>query len=404
MIIKSAKNLQTKIIPIVIIAGLLSLFFSVSSLMVQKEKSLTSLQNAIETGDVTVLQQLLTSEDSKLEMTKENVERFLTHLDTLPKDKDSLLEAVSQGTNHPLLSISTQKKWLFFEAYEFAVQPIYIDFDIEDEYVKEIEIVGVGKLKVDGESVIRSVPLMPGNYKLISKHETDYQGEFLKSTSVNAIPLLAKENNVMPLTISTDYIFIYTNSVDSSLIVNGQATDITISESPQKVHGLPSDGRIMIAIEKEFPWGTITSEEVSVDRRNVQIYLNLENDKVKKDVSEVANTFVRSWLKSVETNDISNIENTSFIVHNQLQERLEEIRNEAIGTLNSVYFYEIYIFVMHPVQVNMYPFPKQKEYYEAGVGIKETYENGIENIIELRFYYDMAQNKWLLYEYFDYNG
>jgi uncharacterized membrane protein YvbJ len=381
--------------PLTILTLLLGFFF-VSTMLVSKERSLSSLQQAFEERDVTTLKQLLSSTDANMTITSDDIERFLTYLDSFKKDKESLLEAIKLGQNHERLSINTQKKWMFFEDYVFQVKPIFIEFTV-DEYVKEIEIVGAETLHSDGSEKIRSGPLMPGMYDIIATHHMGYVPDYTSKKHVNAIPIIANDEDVIKTEFNTRYvIFQLYNGHGATLLVNGKETEIII-DNEKKIYGIPKDGSVSLSGRKKFPWGEFTSEEVLVNRKEVFLRLDVTNDKVKEQLLKVANEFGRSWQQAFNKRDISLLKHVTPKMRERLNRKITFLNDLGVTTLKTTKVSEDFtIYLQHDEVVERRELPTQKEHYIATVYISETFENysSLSHVFFIA-YYNLEMGTWI---------
>jgi uncharacterized membrane protein YvbJ len=396
---KERLKVKRLLTPLIILLSLI-VFFFMSTMMVLQEKTLLTFQEALINKDVDQLQALLSSEDQNFIITTENVERFLTYLDSFKKDKESLLESIKLGQNHELLSINTQKKWMFFEDYVFQVKPFFIEFTI-DEFVKEIEIVGVETLQAEGLEKIRSGPLMPGTYDIVATHHMGYVPDYTSNNKIAAIPAIANEERVIRSGIGTKYIvFRAYNALGGTVFINGKETQLIIDNDEQKIYGVPTDGSITLSVKKKFPWGEFTTEEVVVSGKETFVHLDSTNEEVTKQVLAVANEFAASWVEAFNKQDPSLLKHVTPEMRESMESKMTNLYEVGILTLTKTDVQkQIETFLLSIEGAQTHELPIQKEYYTASISIVEYFgDNGTAGSVYV-LYYNLVEGKWLFYKF-----
>jgi uncharacterized membrane protein YvbJ len=389
---KLSRASQKKYRTAVIIFGMLFIFFFSSSMMTAKNKSLVELEQALKNGDVAVLQQLLSVKGADYVVSEGDIKRFLTYLDSFEKDKESLLESIKLGENHELLSINTQRKSMFFEDYVFQVKPFYIEFTT-DEFVKEIEIVGVETLRVEGSDKIRSGPLMPGTYDIIATHHMGYVPDYTSKTLINTIPLIANDERVIKSEIDTRYVILQLYyGHDATLLVNGKETDIII-DNETKIYGIPQDGSVSLSVSKKVPWGEFTSEEVKITNKVSIVELNYTNEIVMKEIRAVAGEFANSFKEAFNKRDVALLKHVTPTFRENLEGVFKGLYAKGALPLN-----ESEVEVVHYgepgtlSEARFYPnvAPDQEEYYGTEIQLPSG--------AIFYSYYNISEEKWFFFD------
>jgi uncharacterized membrane protein YvbJ len=398
---------KSPLLSIIIVTGMLILFFSISTLMVSKEKSLAMFVEAIEQKDVKQLQQMLISEDPKLEMSAENVKLLLDFIhDPHAKKgyKQNLFDALSQEKEHHLLKIKGKKKLLFFEEYKFVVKPYYFNFNV-DEYVKEIEIVGMEKIKISNntEGIVRSGPLMPTIYDILIKHQSSYNKSNVDTiyTSLKIHHAYADEKNEMRSNIKTKYVTISESHnivlEDATIFINGEETDLKFKENI-KLYALPTDGTVEVVVKKQFPWGMYVSEPTIVNSTTVKLYLDVtaDYDFIDELVIE-AQKFTDELLIAWKNKDLSSMKD----INPHFRERLTDVLSsfeKYRGSLKNFTNVRLIDFTMvSQEEADKYniPFKEGEKIYAA----RTMFDiNGIKySEFEIKLYYNPTLDKWIPY-------
>jgi uncharacterized membrane protein YvbJ len=401
------KKKKSPLLSIITVTGMLILFFSISTLMASKEKSLAMFVEAIEQKDVKQLQQLLISEDPKLEMSAENVKLLLNFIHGPHSDKEykqHLFDALSHEKEHHLIAIQAKEKLLFFEEYKFVVKPYYFNFNV-DEYVKEIEIVGMEKIKIDStnKKIVRSGPLMPTTYDIIFTHQSSY-GEsnvFTLNTNLKVSHAFANDKNEMQSTKKTKFVTIsesYNNILEGgTLFINGEETELKF-KNDIKLFALPLDGTVEIVVKKQFPWGMYVSEPTTVNSTSVKLYLDVTADyDLKDEILIEAQKFTDELVQAWEKKDLSALNGINPHFHERLTVVLssfEKYRGSVKNFTNGRLIDFIMVSQEEAEKYNI-PFKEGEKIYAARTmfvinGVKYS-----EFLIKL--YYNPTSDKWIPY-------
>jgi uncharacterized membrane protein YvbJ len=381
----------------VVILGLLVVFFIASSMMVTKDKQLTALEVAVVNNDVQQLTDLLSSEESSIKITKEDVETLVAYLDNFKKNKASLLEAIKNRKDHELISIKTKKEWLFFEEYVFVINPYYIEFEV-DEYIKEIEIAGVETLNIKEEGKVRSGPLFPKTYEIHVSYKTEYIPNYITKREIVVTPVMANDQRFVKAKVQTQSITldIY-NGLGATVLINGKETNIKLDVPNKKIYGIPTDGTTKISIKKSYPWGDVISEEHNVSRKRVAFYFSPINEQVKSDIKLAKEAFSESFNEAFQKRDASLLKHVTPYMRTTFEEIIDEYagREKLVSSLHE--HIDIHQLYTHEIK-NEYGLPKQEQYFGTFAG-NIVNESGMQ--YQCYMYYDLTEQKWLVFRVYD---
>jgi uncharacterized membrane protein YvbJ len=399
---------KSPLLSIIIVTGMLILFLLISTLMVPKEKSIAMFVEAIEQKDVKQLQQMLISEDEKLEMSAKNVMLLLDFIHGAHGDKEykqNLFDALSLEKEHHLIEVQAKEKLLFFEDYTFVLKPYYFNFNV-DEYVKEIEIVGMEKIKIDSNNkeIVRSSPLMPTTYDIIFTHQSSY-GEsnvFTLNTNLKVSHAFANDKNEMQSNIKTNYVTIsegYNNVFEGgTLFINGEETEMLYKEGI-KLYALPTDGTVEIVVKKQFPWGMeYVSEPIIVNGNSVEPNMNLTNENDFKDeLLFEAQKFTDELLIAWKNKDLSSMKD----INPHFRERLTvvlssfEYYNGSLKDIGNGGFYGLRMVSQEEAEKFNIPFKEGEIIYAAHTEFSFNRKKYYDLLIKL--YYNPTLDKWIPY-------
>jgi uncharacterized membrane protein YvbJ len=401
------KKKKSPLLSIITVTGMLILFFSISTLMASKEKSLAMFVEAIEQKDVKQLQQMLISEDPKLEMSAENVKLLLDFIHGPHSDKEykqHLFDALSQQKQHHLIEVQAKEKLLFFEEYKFVVKPYYFNFNV-DEYVKEIEIVGMEKIKLNSnnKNIVRSGPLMPTTYDIIFTHQASY-GEsnvFTLNTNLKVSHAFANDKNEMQSTKKTKFVTIsesYNNVLEGgTLFINGEETELKF-KNDIKLFALPTEGTINIVLKKQFPWGTIVETEPTlINSTSIGLYFNHANHDFSDEILLAAERFTDELVKAWEKKDLSALKDINPYYRERLTSVLSsyEQYHGSVKNVTNGWIFGLTVVNQEDAEKYNIPFEEGEKIYAARTMF---YINGkLPDEFLIKLYYNPTSDKWIPY-------
>lgn len=230
------------------------------------------------------------------------------------------------------------KKVLFFDNYHIEISPVAIkintNFDNAQIYINDQEI---------AETNIQR-NLIPGKYLIKGKLNTSY-GVVEEEKEVYIVENMEYSLNMSALNIS-----LTSNFDDADVFINDEEINKKVKDI--KNYGpIPLNKDISIQLQREFPWGIIKSDKVQVSSLpNINIDIDMVNEKLIDDVNDVTNTFYSSVFNALNSSDSSLILNSkedtkSKIYDSIIRESLFLKNNYDLNDLNtelksSEFYYE----------------------------------------------------------------
>ncbi|MDV4150914.1 hypothetical protein R0131_08705 [Clostridium sp. AL.422] len=211
------------------------------------------------------------------------------------------------------------KKILFFDKYHIEISPVAIkintNFDKTKVYINDEE--------VSATNIKRN--LIPGKYLIKGKLDTLY-GLVEEEKEVYIMEDLEYDLNMSALNIS-----LTSNFEDSNVFINGENTNKQVKDI--KNYGpIPLNKEISIQLEREFPWGIKKSEIIKVsDLPNVNINIDMVNDRLIDEVNIVTNDFYISVFDALNNSDSSLILNSKDSTKNKIY---DSIKRESLFLKN----------------------------------------------------------------------
>lgn len=417
---------------IVLIIGFAA--YKIGESMTSKDKIANHFINILTDQNTGELAKILKSSDPRMEITEEGLGPLMEYLDENPSYFDRLVESIEgdkedrgrkdgsvfsrdkeEDSNNNVIYLRKKgKKYLIYDNYEFVIQPFFIK--ISTNYKDAVIYMNDKELgKADNENFNKEYgPFLPGKYTVKSV----YTGEYATIETNAEVHLATNNYNSSAKVIHQDlyldgkYVYINTNYNDGKVIINGENSGLTAEEI--NVAGLgPVDDTTRLQISKDFPWGTMTSEEIAIGEagNNPKLYIEPVNPELQNQVMEAVNRFL------IDDNMVymeRNIEKYTNLIEPELSTRRDRIDN-------MIYWEEH--FIGHPIgavyDLNSLKLTSENEGYTVQITgkynyKKATYYEGREipepydqtNSSRYRLSYDEGNKKWLVYKvesnyYFD---
>lgn len=418
------RKLVAVILGIVLVLAIFS--YNIGASLLSRNKVVEKFNQALASKNSSQLAKYIVSSDIKQKIDAKVISGLLNYIDENPSyineitksiEKQSLNIALppslkSSSKNlfindksdindtYDLFTLKKQgKTWLFYDKYVFELKSIYVT--VQTNY-KDTQIFIDDNLvctadKPDYEKEIG--PYIPGLYKI----KAILKGEHVtleKSVDLDLVRIdMTNKNQVIKfvelyldgykLSVDSDY-------KDAKLFVNGKDTGLLIKDA-KDFGPVSKDGSVKLSAQKDFPWGVIKSEEITLDGdRSVFLKLTVVNDDVTNTLMDTINTFSKSWVKATQLRNASKLVNVSENKKKKIAEDIEAaIANKDlfIGNITkSVFDLD-----------NVYVYQKDNNYY-AEITVNESY-NASDTISQTNIYdiakkytliYDETSKKWLI--------
>lgn len=300
-------------------------------------KTAESFREAVMEKDADRVLSHLTARDADVELTEKHAKDLIdyyhgdspamNHLSNYLEEKTFWIQqgsnpAMAAGNStsgiHSLSFENTGNQWLFFDKYEFVVDSFPLEV-----YSNQTDLT----FSVDGEEVQHEIS-SDGLYLLGNYPPGDYEitGE-LDSNFVQLESTVEKHhfyNEPIDLWFDVDEIQLQANVNDSKLFINDEDTGRTIGIDSEYIGPVLLDGSMDFHIEKEAPFGIVSSQKVAVQDYSMELALQANEEiiaDVKEDLSQIleGDGFTRlqnnnntiEILESIEIyTDSTSIENT----------------------------------------------------------------------------------------------
>ena len=212
------------------------------------------------------------------------------------------------------------KKILFIDNYTIEIEPIAVKVNTNFENAK----VYINSNEIAATNIKRG--LIPGKYSIRGELETKY-GLVSEEKEV-----FIMENKEIDLDIQAINISLTSNFNDADVIINDKEINKKVEEL--KNYGpIPLGQDIEIQLKRDFPWGTVLSEKVKVgDVPNINININMANDKLIEDIEATINNFYSSTFNALNNGDFKLIENSKEDAKSKIY---DSIKRESLFLKNN---------------------------------------------------------------------
>lgn len=190
------------------------------------------------------------------------------------------------------------KKILFFDNYHIEIKPVAVKINTNFNETK----VYINGKEIAATNIKRN--LIPGKYLIKGELDTLY-GVIEEEQEVYIMENLVYDLNMPAINIS-----LTSNFEDAKVFINDEDINKTVKDI-QGYGPIPLNKEINIQLEREFPWGTLKSDKVTIGTLpNINIDINMVNDNLIDEVNLSANSFYTSVFNALNNSDYSLIENS----------------------------------------------------------------------------------------------
>lgn len=370
------KRNKSKIL-IMLVSILVIFIFLISRLSLSKEEVLNEFESSLINGNSSMLAHYV-----KVENEKVSSKELQPLIDVYDKDEIRIRKIVNELRKNGKSGNFTleSRKWFLKEKYYIDINTVTVNFitninGVDMEFSNK-------RFKLNDKAEFE---VIPGAYTILYAYKTEY-GDISNSKTLNLM-----EDETVEIAIDGNYITLYSNFDDAKVFINDIDTELEAKDI--KNYGpFPKDKDIKIYLEREFPWGTIRSEELLISNEQyIKLDINMVNDELNNMIDEIANKFYLSSFEALNSKDKSLIsgatEEVKEMVYNYINEKTFLLSNNyEITDLNveiekSDFKYEDNIYkaslvtrIDYSVYKKLLPFVKNSN--ENSFILNLEYENG----------------------------
>lgn len=363
---------------LIIFVSILAIFiFLISSLSSSKEEVLSEFQSSLINGNSSMLAHYV-----KVENQKVSSKELQPLIDIYDKDEIRIRKIVNELRKNGKSGNFTleSRKGFLKEKYYIDINTVTVNFitninGVDMEFSnKRFNLIDKAEFDV-----------IPGTYTVLYEYKTEY-GDISESKILNLM-----EDETVEISIDGNYITVYSNFDDAKVFINDIDTELEAKDI--KNYGpFPKDKDIKIYLEREFPWGTIRSEELLISNEQyIKLDINMVNSELNNMIYDIANKFYLSSFEALNSRDKSLIsgatEEVKEMVYSYINEKTfllsnnYEITNLNVEIEKSDFKYEDNVYkaslvtrIDYSVYKKLLPFVKNSN--ENSFILNLEYENG----------------------------
>lgn len=355
-----------KIIIILVFVLALSLGYFIGRVNSSRDRIISKLEVSLKKGDLTSLRRIVLLNGKTV--SRDELKPLMKYYNENPQGIESIVSSLKNNQDTPVFKIQAEKR-LFFNTYKLELRTY--DVDINTNFSNgEFSISGVKAAKSvsEGESVEN---LIPGVYTINGLLKSDY-GDIIASKEF----VLMKDEEVQ---VNFDAIDVSIQSIfkDADVYINDKYTGKTVDEIGE-IGPFKKDGSSYISIEKDFPWGTIKSNEEYIgDMPVINLNIDMNNDELNNDLIKVSDEFYRSVFTAL------NNEKEEYIINAQ-----EDVKSKIYSILKEKYFLLKNEYIIDDINImdSKSEFTYNNGQYRANLIVEVDY------IIEKKFF-NLEKNK-----------
>lgn len=355
-----------KIIIVLVFVLALSLGYFIGRVNSSRDRIISKLEFSLKEGDLTSLRRIVLLNGKTV--SRDELKPLMKYYNENPQGIESIVSSLKNNQDTPVFKIQAEKR-LFFNTYKLELRTY--DVDINTNFSNgEFSISGVKAAKSvsEGESVEN---LIPGVYTINGLLKSDY-GDIIASKEF----VLMKDEEVQ---VNFDAIDVSIQSIfkDADVYINDKYTGKTVDEIGE-IGPFKKDGSSYISIEKDFPWGTIKSNEEYIgDMPVINLNIDMNNDELNNDLIKVSDEFYRSVFTAL------NNEKEEYIINAQ-----EDVKSKIYSILKEKYFLLKNEYIIDDINImdSKSEFTYNNGQYRANLIVEVDY------IIEKKFF-NLEKNK-----------
>lgn len=274
-------------------------------------------------------------------------------------------------------------KILFFDNYHIKIKPVAVEINTNFDETK----VYINGIKFEKTNIKRN--LIPGKYLIKGELDTLY-GVIEEEKELYIMEDFAYNLNMPAININ-----LTSNFEDAKVFINDEDINKNVKDI-QKYGPIPLNKEINIQLEREFPWGRLKSDKVTIGNLpNINIDINMVNDNLIDEVNKSCNSFYTSVFNALNDSDYSLIENSRDDAKSKIY---DSIKRESLFLKNNYELNDL------NTEIKSSEFYYEDGIYKGNIVIKLNYNISkkilpfIDNNVEEMFLtqIEFKNNQWII--------
>ncbi|MDU7454143.1 MULTISPECIES: TcaA 3rd/4th domain-containing protein [Clostridium] len=342
---------RTKVIIISLISFMMIFgFILFNAINISEEEMLEDLKKSLITENSFKIAKIIRVRDEKI---SESEFKPLFNYYSGNEDKiKKLINELRKNGEYGNFEIKS-KQGLFYKRYYIALDTVEVEFttntkDIKVEFEdKKFNLQDVAKFDV-----------IPGIYNVKYTYETQF-GDICNDINISIL-----EDKKVELKIDGNYVTLYSNFDDAKVLINNENTGLLAKEI-KNFGPIPKEKDIVIKLQREFPWGTIESDEENISNQEyIKLDISMVNDELINIVSKDINGFYESVFEGLNKRNKENIINCTDSVRDSVYNYINE---------KTLLFSNNYEIADMNVEIEKSDFKYEDSVYKASVVTKINY-------------------------------
>ncbi len=379
------KRQWVKYLVVIILIIMIGLGFSLGKINANRSYVISKLNMALNHGDVKTLAKIIRVNNESKKLTKEDLIPMMEYYRVDNSRIINLINNLKSGKEVNSLNIKSKRHWYGEEYYvvltlknieiksNFPGSKVYLN----NKFVGEINDDGI--LKVEG--------IVPGDYNVKVENQNNYD-KLLKEDKISFM-----DNSVFQEDLEGIKVSVNSEFTNGEVYINGESTKILVKDF-KNIGPFSKESNYKIKIKQDTPWGEMFSEEKSIDGvPQINITIDLKNEKLTKDVEEQVSAFYKSLFEALNKEDKELIQETNSLVKDKLYNEMKKeyyfiknnynisdleinMGNSEIKYNNDKFTGTIVVNISYNVSKKMVFFDVLKEKQEKSFFTRISYVNG----------------------------
>ena len=342
---------RTKVIIISLISFMMIFgFILFNAINISEEEMLEDLKKSLITENSFKIAKIIRVRDEKI---SESEFKPLFNYYSGNEDKiKKLINELRKNGEYGNFEIKS-KQGLFYKRYYIALDTVEVEFTTN---TKDIKVEFEDK-KFNLQDVAQ-FDVIPGIYNVKYTYETQF-GDICNDINISIL-----EDKKVELKIDGNYVTLYSNFDDAKVLINNENTGLLAKEI-KNFGPIPKEKDIVIKLQREFPWGTIESDEENISNQEyIKLDISMVNDELINIVSKDINGFYESVFEGLNKRNKENIINCTDSVRDSVYNYINE---------KTLLFSNNYEIADMNVEIEKSDFKYEDSVYKASVVTKINY-------------------------------
>lgn len=336
----------------IIIGGLagviLIALFYVGSYVTSHERLTDQFVKAVQSKNADELADILSFRGMDEGISKKEATRFMEYLNKSPEtaiavtksvkkqskmmdgrqvkaaDKEEWMEKFLSLVDTDLVLLEKGDGFLFYDTYELTLEPLHVELNSNLSGTEVfLDEESIGKVK-EKDGTIKAGPFVPGvhTFKAVNKNEWT-------SLEMKQEATLIESGQQVSFPFEATYVKFdipFKADLKSVVTINGEKKEFDIFNN---VFGpVKTDGSVQMSVGVDFPWGKMSTKEVSIERETFPVIFKLDS-KLKAKLEKALNHHVKDYMTSWKKNDITALDYLNTNLLNDYKYMFDNIHHDG---------------------------------------------------------------------------